>query len=163
MTQPDPDTTQAFLLHSRPSAAKKIFLDFRGCNVTGTAWNSANYRESRAPACLLRRPCAASRALTPTHRPGIALRCCDAPPQPACAKRTPLWQLVCRAATIFNPPYDIDGNTAAFSTQELSQIVQIWRGVAEDYAPFNVDVTTEVCGTQSSSSHLGTCPLCSED
>lgn len=41
------------------------------------------------------------------------------------------------------PPYDFDGNTASFSTLELERIQYIWQRVAEDYAPFDVDVTTE--------------------
>ena len=41
------------------------------------------------------------------------------------------------------PPYDTDGNNASFSTTELANIVAIWRSVAEDYAAFDVDVTTE--------------------
>jgi hypothetical protein len=36
-----------------------------------------------------------------------------------------------------------DGNTADWSAAELSNILAIWRAVAEDYAPFDVDVTTE--------------------
>ena len=39
--------------------------------------------------------------------------------------------------------FDIDGNPAAFSTSELQRIQYIWQRVAEDYAPFDVDVTTE--------------------
>ncbi|BAO43216.1 S-layer homology domain-containing protein [Thiolapillus brandeum] len=40
-------------------------------------------------------------------------------------------------------PYDIDGNPGSFSTQELSNIGEIWHRIAEDLAPFNIDVTTE--------------------
>jgi hypothetical protein len=40
-------------------------------------------------------------------------------------------------------PYDIDGNTSSFSSDELTNIFEVWRRVAEDYAPFNIDVTTE--------------------
>jgi hypothetical protein len=36
-----------------------------------------------------------------------------------------------------------DGNPADWSATELSNILAIWRAVAEDYAPFDVDVTTE--------------------
>jgi hypothetical protein len=32
---------QAFALHSRPSATKKIYLDFDGAVTKGTAWNAA--------------------------------------------------------------------------------------------------------------------------
>lgn len=40
-------------------------------------------------------------------------------------------------------PYDIDGVPYTFSTTELQRIQYIWQRVAEDYAPFDVDVTTE--------------------
>ncbi len=40
-------------------------------------------------------------------------------------------------------PYDTDGNPAAFSAGELQNVINVWRRVAEDYAPFDVDVTTE--------------------
>jgi hypothetical protein len=37
----DVDLTKAFALHSRPSATKKIFLEFRGCVTEGTdGWNT---------------------------------------------------------------------------------------------------------------------------
>lgn len=39
--------------------------------------------------------------------------------------------------------FDLDGNPAAFSSTELQRIQYIWQRVAEDYAPFDVDVTTE--------------------
>ncbi|MCA3559834.1 MAG: PKD domain-containing protein [Aestuariivirga sp.] len=46
--------------------------------------------------------------------------------------------------TITAKPFDIDGavNTA-FSAAELQRIQYIWQRVAEDYAPFDVDVTTQ--------------------
>ena len=40
-------------------------------------------------------------------------------------------------------PYDIDGNTSAFSDTEQQRIYDIWKVVADDYAPFDVDVTTQ--------------------
>jgi hypothetical protein len=48
--------------------------------------------------------------------------------------------------TITTPPYDIDSNTASFTTTEKANIIAIWRAVAEDYAPFDVDITTEQPG-----------------
>ncbi|MCC7376889.1 MAG: PKD domain-containing protein [Verrucomicrobiales bacterium] len=42
------------------------------------------------------------------------------------------------------PPYDIDGNPGAFNDTELTRIQQVWRRVSEDFAPFDVDVTTEL-------------------
>ena len=40
-------------------------------------------------------------------------------------------------------PYSLDGDDASFSSTELASIAAIWRRVAEDFAPFDVDVTTE--------------------
>jgi len=39
-------------------------------------------------------------------------------------------------------PYDTDGSPATFSESELTAISGVWARVAEDYAPFDVDVTT---------------------
>ena len=41
------------------------------------------------------------------------------------------------------PAFDINGNPSSFSNLELERIQFIWARVAEDFAPFNVDVTTE--------------------
>ncbi len=49
-------------------------------------------------------------------------------------------------ADIVSPAFDTDGNAAAFSDAERTAIQDIWRRVAEDYAPFDVDVTTEEPG-----------------
>jgi len=40
-------------------------------------------------------------------------------------------------------PYDTDGDETTFSDSEQDDIIEIWERVAEDYAPFDVDVTTE--------------------
>lgn len=40
-------------------------------------------------------------------------------------------------------PFDLDGNNATFNNTERQRIVDIWHRVAEDLAPFNIDVTTE--------------------
>jgi hypothetical protein len=82
---------EAFTLHSKPGAAKVIYLDFDGHVMTGTAWNAFT---------------------------GVA--------------------------TLYAKAYDTDGALAIFSSTELSQIAEIWHRVAEDYAPFGVDVTTEL-------------------
>lgn len=47
-------------------------------------------------------------------------------------------------------PYDTDGSPNTFSDQEQADILEIWARVAEDYAPFDVDVTTEEPGSFSS-------------
>ncbi len=79
---------QTFLLHSRPSASRTIYLNFRGATLTNTAWNS-------------------------------------------------------NGNTIVAPPFDLDGVPGTFSTTELQRIQYIWQRVAEDFAPFDVNVTTE--------------------
>ena len=53
------------------------------------------------------------------------------------------WNSSYGLSAIDAPAFDLDGNPAAFSTTELSVIQYIWQRVAEDYAPFDVDVTTE--------------------
>jgi PKD repeat protein len=47
------------------------------------------------------------------------------------------------ASTITALPFDFDGVPYSFSTAELQRIQYIWQRVVEDYAPFDVDVTTE--------------------
>src|SRR6266496_1942582 len=63
-----------------------------------------------------------------------------------------------RPATINCPPFDADGDPSTFSDSERTTIQGIWKRVAEDYAPFDVDVTTEDPGdagiTRSGSSDL---------
>lgn len=41
------------------------------------------------------------------------------------------------------PGYDLDGNPGTFNATEQQNIRNLWQEVAEDYAPFNIDVTTE--------------------
>ena len=59
-------------------------------------------------------------------------------------------------ATINSPAFTLDADTTNFSNTEMDVIQNVWERVAEDYAPFNVDVTTEDPGeaamTRSSSS-----------
>ena len=40
------------------------------------------------------------------------------------------------------PAYSIDSDTSTFSAQELANIYDIWKIVAENYSPFNINVTT---------------------
>ncbi len=40
-------------------------------------------------------------------------------------------------------PMDFDGDSATFSTQERQLVEAVWTWVAEDFSPFDVDVTTE--------------------
>lgn len=107
-TQVGPDTTtftstasyplsQTFLLHSRPGAAKVIFLDFNGNVTTGTSWNT-------------------------TYAAG---------------------------ADIVSPAFDTDGSPSTFSASEQAVIQEVWKRVSEDYAAWDVDVTTEDPGIEA--------------
>jgi Ca2+-binding RTX toxin-like protein len=40
------------------------------------------------------------------------------------------------------PPLDRDGDESTFSQGELDSILEIWQRVAEDFSPFDIDVTT---------------------
>ncbi len=53
------------------------------------------------------------------------------------------WNSSYGMTTIDAKPFDLDGFPSTFSDTELQRIQNIWRRVAEDYAPFDVDVTTE--------------------
>ncbi|WIA31341.1 hypothetical protein OEZ86_002242 [Tetradesmus obliquus] len=60
-----------------------------------------------------------------------------------CTIRDTVWNWANQEITI--PPYDKDGTISGegkFNSDEMSDIVAIWRGVAEDFAPFDVDITT---------------------
>ncbi len=59
------------------------------------------------------------------------------------------WNSSIGGAAIVTPAYDTDGNPSAFSDLELSNIREIWQRVSEDYAPFDVDVTTEDPGVEA--------------
>ena len=48
-----------------------------------------------------------------------------------------------RANPLTARPYSLDTDDTTFSSSELTSIAAIWRRVAEDYAPFDVDVTTQ--------------------
>ncbi len=45
-------------------------------------------------------------------------------------------------SNVDTPPYDTDNNVNAWSATEIQEITDIWRFVADDYAPFNINVTT---------------------
>ena len=53
------------------------------------------------------------------------------------------WNSYKGLSSIATPKYDFDGNINIFSNAELERIQFIWQRVAEDFAPFNINVTTE--------------------
>jgi subtilisin-like proprotein convertase family protein len=48
-----------------------------------------------------------------------------------------------------SPAWDYSGNGASFTTTELQIIQKIWARVAEDFAPFNINVTTQDPGVEA--------------
>ncbi|MCC2667962.1 MAG: hypothetical protein K0Q72_433 [Armatimonadetes bacterium] len=46
-------------------------------------------------------------------------------------------------------PFDLDGNANAWSSAEYESIQRVWQRMAEDYAAFDVDVTTEDPGVEA--------------
>ena len=95
-TTPTYPTSQTFLLHSRPSATRKVYLDFTGHVTTGTPWNG-------------------------------------------------LWN----RTSFTTPPFTLDADTATFNAAEHAAIQTVWRRMAEDFAPYDVDVTTEDPGLEN--------------
>ncbi|WP_162299992.1 PKD domain-containing protein [Kineobactrum sediminis] len=71
------------------------------------------------------------------------------------------WNQNFKTDPIVSPAYSLDADPA-FSDQELADIQNIWRKVAEDYAPFDVNVTTSDPGqnaitrTDNSDPYFGT-------
>ena len=53
------------------------------------------------------------------------------------------WNSTYNVATWNARPYDMDGSPTTFNATELNNIASIWRRIAEDYAPFDVDITTQ--------------------
>lgn len=52
-------------------------------------------------------------------------------------------------ATISSQPFDLDGDPTTFNEAECAFIFRVWQRVAEDFAPFSVDVTTEDPGVEA--------------
>lgn len=95
---PQPPPELAFKLHTRPpgSVQHTIFLDFRGCSISNTFWNTATSK-----------------------------------------------------AVLNTQPFDLDGDPGTFSVKEQEAVVSIWQAVAQDFAPWAVDVTTEDPGVDA--------------
>ena len=54
-----------------------------------------------------------------------------------------VWNFLNGLSTDPQPAWSIDGNATTFSETERDLVQGVWQRVAEDYAPFDVDVTTE--------------------
>ena len=66
------------------------------------------------------------------------------------------WHASYPATPTTQPAWDPGGNAAAFDDAERTAIQTIWQSVAEDYAPFDVDVTTADPG--AGGHHTGRAP-----
>lgn len=53
------------------------------------------------------------------------------------------WNSYVGSSSLSALPYDLDGSPGSFNDAEAAKIAEIWRRISEDYAPFDVDVTTE--------------------
>jgi hypothetical protein len=58
---------------------------------------------------------------------------------------------------VSTPVWDMDGNTSSFSAAEQAVIKEVWARVAEDYAPFNINVSTDYYGTFNNGQALQVC------
>jgi len=47
------------------------------------------------------------------------------------------------------PRFSLDGDPNSWSDAELNFVQQVWQAVSEDYAPFNIDVTTQDPGSDN--------------
>ena len=79
------------------------------------------------------------------------------------------WNASSGISSIVSPAYDPAGNGASFTDAELTRIQGIWKRVAEDFAPFDINVTTEDPGaaalskTGGSDTQWGTRVVVTED
>jgi hypothetical protein len=65
------------------------------------------------------------------------------------------WNTLFNSGAAFTTPaYSTDADTSTFSTTEINNITEIWKRVAEDYAPFNIDVTTVDSGNLSTPNNM---------
>ena len=55
---------------------------------------------------------------------------------------------------IVTPAFDLDGDPLTFNAEELRQIEEIWYRVAEDFSPFNINVTTIAPPTLNDFEHV---------
>jgi hypothetical protein len=59
------------------------------------------------------------------------------------------WNTYKGISQIVTPKFDFDGNVSVFGNSELERIQYIWQRVAEDFLPFNVNVTTQDPGVEA--------------
>lgn len=59
------------------------------------------------------------------------------------------WNTYANVASFTSAPFDIDGSPSTFNSAERSMIQRIYLSMREDYAPFDVDITTEDPGVEA--------------
>lgn len=59
------------------------------------------------------------------------------------------WNSLGRSRALQAPPFDLDGDPSTFNTAEMDVMQGVWRRVAEDYAAFDVNVTTQDWGVEA--------------
>ena len=59
------------------------------------------------------------------------------------------WQFSGYPSPIESASFDLDGSPSSFSAAERAAIVEIWQRVSEDFAPFDVNVTTADPGVEA--------------
>ena len=52
------------------------------------------------------------------------------------------WNSSYGVSSIVSPPFDLDGDTTSYNQVELERIYSSWQRTAEDWAPFDINVTT---------------------
>jgi hypothetical protein len=148
--------TEAFHLHSRPTATKKIMLDFDGYTLTGKAWNAATGKAAIASPpydkvcsrcvsttcwCFARNSHMQHQQLTCTRKLFVSSSVLDTvivAPTLSTATRGHHLAHICNCGCLLQ-----DGSPITWSAAELADVLAIWRALSEDYAPWDVDVTTE--------------------
>ncbi|MFC6152561.1 zinc-dependent metalloprotease family protein [Nocardioides yefusunii] len=95
---PHAPLASTFALHSNPGAARTLFLDVDGHDLTGTGWGGG-------------------------------------------------YDVTDAEVATFHEGWDPAGDGPAFSASERTLLQEVWARVAEDYAAFDVDVTTQDPGT----------------
>lgn len=79
------------------------------------------------------------------------------------------WNTSYNTGTIVSPPYNREGSSDSFTQNELDYIYLMWKQVAEDYAPFDVDITTQeppqstITRTDSNDPYYGTRVVMTQD
>lgn len=153
------DSCRAFLLHSRPAASKKIYLDFDGHITTNGYWNTQNggldivtpmwnylgvvsvKTSHKSLGCL--------------HSHQRLSARCQSQPQPQPSWMIPLLTPMVVCVQLARLPHSLshvtlshaavvqDAYPYSFTFQECITIAGLWRQVAEDFSMFDVDITTE--------------------